>query len=183
MRAFYFAPHPNYYVLLTYINALLIATFVNDLEKKYKIIRICLIIGLFLYEGYLFNTLSSSAAKYNSFEHYKLTDYVHKNSNSNDKLMNGYDKNFNIYRNDVSYYWFGLDMLLPVMEQEFGLDKIIDINSLIIYNKPKFVYTLNYVDLRALRMYGEIKYSQIYNTDILNILYKPTEFKNLAILR
>ena len=183
MRAFHFAPHPNYYVLLTYINALLIATHINELEKKYKIIRICLIIGLFSYEGYLFNTLSSSATKYNSFEHYKLADYVHKNSNSNDKLMNGYDKNFNIYRNDVSYYWFGLDMLIPVMEQEFGLDKIIDINSLIIYNKPKFIYTLNYVDLRALRMYGEIKYSQIYNTDILNILYKPTEFKNLAILR
>ncbi len=183
MRAFYFAPHPNYYVLLTYLNALLIATLVNELEKKYKIIRIVLIIGLFLYEGYLFNTLSSSATKHNSFEHYKLADYIHKNSNKNDILMNGYDKNFNIYRNDASYYWFGLDMLIPVMEQEFGLDKIIDINNLIVYKKPKFIYTLNYVDLRALRTYGEVKYSQIYNTDIVNILYKPTEFKNLAILR
>ena len=97
--------------------------------------------------------------------------------------MNGYDKNFNIYRKDASYYWFGLDMLIPVMEQEFSIKNLVDVNNLILTQKPKFVYMKNYVDLKALRTYGETKYSQVFIPSIINALYKKTSFKYLVELK
>ena len=121
-----------------------------------------LIICIFINFGSIFNRLVISSEKHNSYNHFKLADYVHKNSDKNDLIMNGYDKNFNIFRKDASYYWFGLDMLIPVMEQEFGIKKLIDINEVILSKKPKFIYTQNIIDLRALRTYGETKYSQIF---------------------
>ena len=183
MRGFYFAPHPNYYTLLIILFALVISVSSKEIMPKYKGISIAVIMGLFLMLGVCFNNLVETSEKHNAFRHYELAKFVHENSNDNDVIMNGYDKNFNIYRNDASYYWFGLDMLIPVMEQEFGVKNLIDINQVIITQKPKFVYTKNYVDLRALRMYGETKYSQIHIPQIINQLYTETPFNNLVILK
>ena len=97
--------------------------------------------------------------------------------------MNGYDKNFNIYRYDVSYYWFGLDMLLPVVEKEFGMKSKFDINALILNYRPKFIYMQDYVDLMALRTYGEQKYSQQFIPELVFSLYQNTPFEKLMILK
>ncbi|MBR5599347.1 MAG: glycosyltransferase family 39 protein [Alphaproteobacteria bacterium] len=183
MRNFYFSPHPNYYTLFVFLLSLVLSVVTKELLPSHKIISFFVILGLFLKLGISFNTLAYSSDKYNSYEHYKLAKYVHKNSSDNDIIMNGYDKNFNIYRKDANYYWFGLDMLIPVMEQEFGVKDLIDINVDVINKRPKFIYTKNYVDLRALRMYGETKYSQVFIPEIINILYKKTDFENLVILK
>ncbi len=183
MRAFYFSPHPNYYTTLVFLNALILSLFITKYLGKYWISNAVVVITLFLYQGLLFNKLIQTSERNNSYNNYKLSQYVHKNSNKDDFLMNGYDKNFNIYRLDASYYWFGLDMLIPVMEQEFGIKNIIDVNEVIVNKRPKFVYTKNHIDLRAFRMYGETKYSQTYIPSLINALYTPTEFEYLVILK
>ena len=183
MRCFYFAPHPNYYTLLVVLFALVLSFFSNLFFEKNKLMGMLLIICIFINFGSIFNRLVISSEKHNSYNHFKLADYVHKNSDKNDLIMNGYDKNFNIFRKDASYYWFGLDMLIPVMEQEFGIKKLIDINEVILSKKPKFIYTQNIIDLRALRTYGETKYSQIFIPELLTTLYKPTPFDSLAQLK
>ena len=140
MRGFYFAPHPNYYTLLVILFALTISLFSKYLFQKKKILGVLLIIAIFINFGAILNKLIATSEKYNSFNNYKLAKYVHQNSDKDDLIMNGYDKNFNIYRKDANYYWFGLDMLIPVMEQEFGFKKLIDINEVILTQKPKFIY-------------------------------------------
>lgn len=182
MRALHFAPHPNYYTLLTYFSAVILSLYADVFMPKRKFISALIITALFINLGNLFNRIDASAEKYNSYKHYQMTDYIHKNSKSNDYLMNGYDKNFNIYRKDVSYYWFGLDMLLPVMKQEYGIDNI-DINELVLEYRPKFVYTRNYVDLKALRTYGEQRYTQTFIPAIISSLYKKTPFDHLVVLK
>ena len=183
MRACYFAPHPNYYTLLTMLTAMILSVYVKRLMPKHKLISLCLVFLMFLNLGQIFNKVDTSVQRYNSFEHYKLADYVHKNSTDEDFLMNGYDMNFNIYRKDASYYWFGLDMLLPVLENEFDIRGVVDINALMLKYRPKFIYTKDYVDLLALRTYGETKYSQRYIEEIVKALYEPTPFKNLVVLK
>lgn len=183
MRAFYFAPHPNYYTTLTFMAAGILSVYVKRLMPKHKLITLGVLFLMFLNLGKTFNTVDASAQKHNSFAHYKLADYVHKNSASDDLLMNGYDMNFNIYREDVSYYWFGLDMLLPVIENEYDMKGKVDINALMLQYRPKFIYTEDYVDLMALRTYGETKYSQRFIGELVELLYKPTPFKNLAVLK
>ena len=74
-------------------------------------------------------------------------------------------------------------MLIPVMEQEFGIKNIIDVNEVIANKRPKFVYTKNHIDLRAFRMYGETKYSQTYIPSLIKALYTPTDFEYLVILK
>ena len=183
MRTFYFSPHPNYYTTLVFLNALVLSLFLTKHVGKYFISNILIIIVLFLYQGFLFNKIIQTSEKHNSYNNFKLASYVHQNSNKDDIIMNGYDKSFNIYRPDASYYWFGLDMLIPVMEQEFGLKKIIDVNDVIINKRPKFIYTKNHIDLRAFRMYGETKFSQVYEASLIKSLYKPTDFEHLVTLK
>lgn len=183
MRGFYFAPHPNYYTLLTMLSALVLSALVRQLIPRHKISSIIIVIGMFLYLGTLFNMVDRVSSRHNSLMHYALSSYVHKNSEPTDLLMNGYDKNFNIYRQDVSYYWFGLDMLLPVMEQEYQLKNKLDINALVLQFRPKFIYAANYVDLRALRTYGEQKYSQKFIPELIKQLYEPTPFDKLVVLK
>ncbi len=183
LRAFYFAPHPNYYTLLTYLAAVILSVYAKILMPRFKKISALLIFALFLNLGHLFNKIDASSSKYNSYQHYLLADYVHQNSDATDYLMNGYDKNFNIYRQDVSYYWFGLDMLLPIIKQEYDIKEDIDVNTLILQYRPKFIYTENYVDLRALRTYGERRYTQVFIPEIVNALYNKTPFEHLAVLK
>jgi len=183
MRGFYFAPHPNYYTLLAMFSAMILSVYGKKLMPKHKFLAILVILLLFLNMGRLFKRLSSSIDNFNSYKHYQLVDYVHKNSTADDLLMNGYDKIFNIYRYDVSYYWFGLDMLLPVMELEYELEQKPDINVMVFQYHPKFIYVKNYVDLRAMRSYGEIRYTQQFMPELLQALYKPTPFENLAVLK
>ncbi len=183
MRGFYFAPHPNYYTLLVILFALTISSFSSYFFQKKKILGILLIITIFINFGAILNKVIVTSEKHNSLNHYKLAKYVHEHSDKDDLIMNGYDKNFNIYRKDANYYWFGLDMLIPVMEQEFGFKKLIDINEVILSQKPKFIYTQNIVDLKALRTYGETKYAQIYIPELIQLFYKPTPFDSLAELK
>ncbi|MBR5154112.1 MAG: glycosyltransferase family 39 protein [Alphaproteobacteria bacterium] len=183
MRGFYFAPHPNYYTLLIALYSLIIATILPKTFNTNKLLSIIIILGLFYGLGLVFNRIAATSEKSNSFEHYKMAKFIHNNSNKDDIIMNGFDKNFNIYRKDASYYWFGLDMLIPVMEQEFGIKNLVDVNTTILNNTPKFIYTKNHVDLRALRMYGEAKYSQVYNPNLLNKYYKKTPYEYLFELK
>lgn len=183
MRGYYFAPHPNYYTLLTMLAALVSAPLISSVFPKHKFITVILVVALFLRLGLLFNKIDETSAKHNSYTHYKLADYVHKNSSADDYLMNGYDKNFNIYRPDVSYYWFGLDMLLPIMELEYDIKNKPDVNAFILQYRPKFIYTANYPDLRAYRTYGEYKFTQFFIPELIKELYAPTPFANLAVLK
>ncbi len=183
MRGFYFAPHPNYYTLLTMLAAMLLSVWVKVLMPRHKIICLVLIAGLFFRLHTLLETVDRSSARFNSYEYYKLADYIHKNSAPDDYLMNGYDKNFNIYRPDASYYWFGLDMLLPIMEAEFNIKNRVDVNTLIVKYRPKFIYAADYPDLHALRTYGERKFSQKFIPELVGDLYQETPFENLLILK
>lgn len=183
MRGFYFSPHPNYYTLLIILSSLVLSICSINILNKYKIFSTILLLALFINLGNLFNRLEYSISRHNSYKHFIMSDYIHKNSNNDDYLMNGYDMNYNIYRKDVSYYWFGLDMLLPIIEQEYGLKKHIDVNALILKYRPKFVYTKDYVDLFAYRAYGETKFTQKHIPEIIASLYKSTPFDNLVTLK
>ena len=183
MRHFYFAPHPNYYTLLTMLAAMVFAPAVSRILPRHKLFGLFLIILLFARLGLLFNTVDTTSVKYNSYKHYLLADYVHKNSQPDDYLMNGYDKNFNIYRPDVSYYWFGLDMLLPIMELEYDIKAKPDVNAFIVKYRPKFIYVQNYPDLRAYRTYGESRFAQTFIPELVRELYEKTPFENLAVLK
>jgi hypothetical protein len=183
MRAFYFAPHPNYYTLLTILEAMILGVIAEKCINKSRVIAIILMCIMFINLGAIFNRIDANSKKHNSYMHYRLSQFVHKNSTKNDLVMNGYDMNFNVYRNDVHYYWFGLDMLLPIMEQEYNLEQKLDVNNLIIQYRPKFIYTKDYVDLWAMRKYGEIKYSQQFLPELIELLYAPTTFQYLAVLK
>jgi len=181
MRRFYFAPHPNYYAFLVMGSALILSSLAPKIMPNYKKISILCVFALFLNLGYQFNHLDATIEKHNSFKHFQMVDFVHKNSYDKDIIMNGYDMNFNIYRPDASYYWFGLDMLLPVMQQEFKLGYDIDVNDLVLKYQPRFIYVKNYPDLRAFRTYGEIKNFQVFSADILKNNYILTPFEYLVV--
>ena len=74
-------------------------------------------------------------------------------------------------------------MLLPIIEQEYGLSNQVDINALILKYRPKFIYTNDYVDLFAYRAYGETKFTQKHIPEIIDSLYTSTPFENLVILK
>ena len=113
MRGFYFSPHPNYYTLLVILFSMVMAILPPKGNGKYKYLNIAIVIGLFWSLGFVFNKLAETSEKHNSFRHYKMASFIHQNTNKDDIVMNGYDKNFNIYRSDASYFWFGLVMLIP----------------------------------------------------------------------
>ena len=182
MRGFYFAPHPNYYTLLSMLGGLTLAVGIKRFMPSHKFWGVIIFTLFFVNLGHIINKLINSIDKYNSYRHYQLADFVHKNSEPNDLFMNGYDMNFNIYRADVSYYWFGLDMLLPIMKSEYNVNPV-DVNALVVKYQPKFVYNRDYVDLKAMRTYGEIRYTQRFIPQILAVLYKPTPFDDLLILK
>lgn len=183
MRAFYFAPHPNYYTLLTILEAMILGVVMAKITTKSKVLCIILMCLMFIKLGAIFNKIDINSTKHNSYMHYKLSQFVHKNSDKNDLVMNGYDMIFNVYRYDVHYYWFGLDMLVPVMEQEYNIEQKLDINQLVYQYRPKFIYTKDYVDLWAMRKYGEIKYSQQFLPELIKAFYAPTTFQYLAVLK
>jgi hypothetical protein len=165
------------------LSALILPIWLKYYGFQYKPISAIICVMMFLYLGQLFNTIERTSQRHNSFNHYKMADYIHKNTDKNDVLINGYDKAFNIYRKDASYYWFNIEMLLPILRYKYNMGHDYDINKLIIVNKPKFLYTENYVDLVALRLYGETKYIQQLNQEIINNLYTETPFENLVILK
>lgn len=138
---------------------------------------------MFINLGAIFNRIDTNSERHNSYMHYKLSQFVHKNSDLGDLVMNGYDMNFNVYRYDVHYYWFGLDMLLPIMEHEYNIQQKLNVNQLITQYRPKFIYTRDYIDLWAMRKYGEIKYSQQFLPELIRLLYVPTSFKDLMVLQ
>lgn len=182
MRVFYFAPHTHYYSLLVIFSALVLSVYADCLMPSYKSVCAVIIIALFSNLGCLYNRLDESIQYHDSFKHYQLADWAHKNSQPDDIFMNGYDMIFNIYRPDVSYYWFQLDTLVPIMEKEYNLPKL-DVNRLIVEKKPKFVYAANYIDVYALRYYGESKFSQKFIPELIQTLYKPTPFDGLWELK
>lgn len=57
MRHFYFAPHPNYYTLLTMLAAMVFAPAVSRILPRHKLFGLFLIILLFARLGLLFNTV------------------------------------------------------------------------------------------------------------------------------
>lgn len=183
MRGFYFAPHPNYYTLLAMMSAMIISIWVKGKTSQHPFFVFVLIFVMFLNLGYLFNRLDRSIGNHNSYAHYQLAKFVHQNSNKDDLVMNGYDMNFNIYRGDASYYWFGLDMLVPIMNLEYHLEQKIDVNALVVQYRPKFIYTKNVLDLQAWRTYGETKFTQQFIPEIIEYLYRPTPYKYLAVLK
>ncbi len=183
MRGFYFAPHPNYYTLLTILCAIILSVYAKMIVPKHKFFCIVICFALFINLGFLFNRLDRSIEEHNAYQHYLLASYVHQNSNAEDTLMNGYDMNYNIYRKDISYYWFGLDMLFPVIEREYHLENKLDINALVIKYRPKFIFARDYPDLMAYRTYGEYKLSQKFIPEIIYSLYKKTPFEDLLELK
>lgn len=182
MRGFYFAPYTHYYSLVTILAAVILSVLTPKVMAK-KPLAIAIIIVMFLNLGQMFNRLDNSLEKHNSYKQYQLVDWVHKNSAADDLLMNGYDNIINIYRPDVSYYWFQLDTLVPIMEQEYPSDHRIDVNEIIIRQRPKFVYAVSYPDLMATRLYGEKKNGQMFIPQIMQALYKPTMFEHLMELK
>ena len=176
MRGFYFSPYTHYYSLVTILSSLMLSVYADKLLPAHKFGGTVLVIALFLNLGHLYNRLEVSIPDHNSFKHYKLVDWTHSNSKPDDIFMNGYDMIFNIYRPDVSYYWFQLDTLVPIMEKEYNLAHKTDVNELIVQQKPKFVYAVNYPDLMATRYYGETKYAQRFIPELIKALYKPTPF-------
>ena len=69
------------------------------------------------------------------------------------------------------------------MEQEYQPARKLDVNEIIIRQRPKFVYALDYPNLMATRMYGERKYIQTFIPQIIQTLYKPTMFEHLVELK
>lgn len=183
MRAFYLAPHPNYYTLLTILSAMVLSVWFKNEAFKHRVLTLILVLALFLHLGSIFNTVAETSERHNSYTHYQMADYIHKNSTADDVLLNGYDKNFNIYRQDASYYWFSVEMLLPLMKQTYQMGEEYDLNELILQKRPKFLYIADFVDLLALRAYGETRYIQQYNPQLIYLLYQPTPFENLVMLK
>jgi hypothetical protein len=183
MRAFYFAPYTHYYSTLTISSAIVLAILAKKVMPKYKTLSMLFIFLMFVSLGKAFNRIDNNITKINSYHHYQMVDFVHKNSQPDDMLMNGYDMNFNIYRPDVSYYWFQLELLLPIFEKEYNFSHKLDINTLIIQNRPKFIYAKDFVDLKAMRTYGETKYTQKFIPELVRTFYAPTSFKYLMMLK
>lgn len=183
MRAFYFAPYTHYYSTLTICSAVVLAILAKKLMPKYKTLSMLFIFLMFIGLGKAFNRMDNHATKLNSYTHYQMVDFVHKNSEPDDMLMNGYDMNFNIYRPDVSYYWFQLELLLPIFEREYNFSHKLDINALILQHYPKFIYARDFIDLKVLRTYGETKYTQKFIPEIVRTFYEPTSFKYLMMLK
>jgi len=181
MRSFYFAPYTHYYSTLTISSSIVLAILAKKLMPQHKIFSMLLMFLMFISLGHAFNRMDYNATKRNSYYYYQMVDFVHKNSKPDDMLMNGYDMNFNIYRPDISYYWFQLELLLPIFEKEYNFSHKLDINALILQYRPKFIYAKDFVDLKALRTYGETKYTQKFIPELVRTFYEPTSFKYLMM--
>jgi len=82
--------------------------------------------------------------------YFRLHQYIMKNTDKNDIIINGAMLFFNIYGKNADYYWFGYQNITPIAYYLYGYNDKPDINQMLYRYKPKFFYNAPYINMIAL---------------------------------
>ncbi len=132
---YYFAPHPQYYMLYFILSSILLSSFFSYMYQNNYI--------LILVTSTLF--LSLSIKELSDFNNklkndIDLIDYTIKNSSPTEKFLNGV-YSWNIFNPDTDYYWFAFDGIAILAD--LYIDRHFDYNEQIKTYKPKFLFLSN----------------------------------------
>lgn len=110
-------------------------------------------------------------------ERIKEYQYIIDNTSDDEKLMNGYMRNFNIFRKDADYVWFSLNDAGYIYNSYLRKDKY-DINANILAAKPKFIYGNNFL---ITPLVFRSRFINRYNFDILQLYRKyPDKYLDVS---
>ena len=129
-----FAPHPQYYFLNFILSAILLASF---FERYYTKHTLSVLIIFTLALCYSFYKLQYVKPSKNIQSDILMIDYVLKNTEPHDKLLNGWVSH-NLFNPDTDYYWFGFHN--TIILADLYTDRHFDYNEQIKKNKPKFLF-------------------------------------------
>ncbi|MBE6463470.1 MAG: glycosyltransferase family 39 protein [Alphaproteobacteria bacterium] len=145
LKYFYFAPHHYYWYEAFYFGVPVGVIALYRVMRENKMFYYVLLGAVQVYVGFLvyyFNFDVKLALKRNDMV--KVFEYFEKNMNKCDRIYST-DTNYNLFRKDLSYYWF-IPGRLDVIGEKIGLRPIDDYNKIIEENKPKVLGAVNVID-------------------------------------
>ena len=129
LASFEFAPHPQYFFLNFIFSSILISPILSHYKK------ICILAFL---PCILYNFTCIHFNNYKRMEqNINLINYVMKNTNVEDKLLNGI-LSVNLFNHDTDYYWFGFHNI--VILADLYTERHFDYNEQIKKHNPKFLF-------------------------------------------
>lgn len=129
-----FAPCPQYYFLNFILSVVLLTP---SLERYYTKHTLSVLIILTIVLSHAFYKLQYFKLSKSIKPDISMIDYVLKNTEPHDKLLNGWVAH-NLFNLDTDYYWFGFHN--SVILADLYTDKHFDYNEQIKKHKPKFLF-------------------------------------------
>ena len=179
-RVFYFSPYSYYYWMLLYFGALAGSFWVVKLDSYNRSFRV--MVALF-FAYILSNSLPFQLAEVKrAIERgIYLPDYISRRISPCDYVFNGDGLMYNIFGKDPHYYWQLIGQLDVVGEKTGIVDKP-DINKLIEYYKPRFVYGKNYFNKFAEES-GRKEIVHYVDMGLIEKYYQATPFNHIYELK
>lgn len=175
IRYFTFSTFAQYFYLLNILALVIIFSVLEQQKSKLWLkVRYVFVFGYIL--AFLNAVPDYIFRKSPVVEKIKEYQYIIDNTSDDEKLLNGYINNFNIFRKDTDYVWFALNDAGYLYNSYLRKDRY-DINADILADKPKFIYFSNF---KITPLVFRSKFISRYNFDILN-LYKKYPDKYLDV--
>ena len=175
IRYFTFSTFAQYFYLLNIFALVIIFSVLEQQKSKLWLkVRYVFVFGYIL--AFLNAVSDYILRKSPVVEKIKEYQYIIDNTSDDEKLLNGYINNFNIFRKDTDYVWFALNDAGYLYNSYLRKDRY-DINADILADKPKFIYFSNF---KITPLVFRSKFISRYNFDILN-LYKKYPDKYLDV--
>ena len=179
-RVLYFSPYSYYYWLLLYIASLYGSVFLVKLDGYNRLARMVMlgVLGVILYNSIVFQLVEiKKAIERNLY----LPDYITRKITPCDYVFNGDGLMYNIFGKDPHYYWQLIGQL-DVIGEKTGIVEKPDINKLIEYYKPRFVYGKSYFNKFANES-GRKEIVHYVDMDLINKYYNQSPFANVYELK
>lgn len=173
LRLFTFSPYYHYFFLLNMQAAIIVAVAFDLWNNKLKKILLILLMSCFLGNG-LYESIHPWINKNPLTNYIKILEFVIKNSEPSDTVMNGNKLNYNIYRKDADYVGYILNDVGYIYNQNFG-NKEYDVNEIIINRKPKIIWMEDYVNSPLYERRFQILRN--FNSDLISLWSKYPDHK------
>lgn len=129
---FYFAPHFYYCFFYIILTSLILARPITYCLNKKFVISMCILLSVFIISfSKIFITTNTLKP------HIEIMEYIIKNTNKNDKLLNAHIP-YGVFNYDTDFYWFGFHNIVIV--SDLFTNKSFNYNEQIKMNKPKYVF-------------------------------------------
>lgn len=179
LRYFTFSPNHHYFSLLRMISCIMTAILLTTVSDKLKKIFLCCFIIFYIISG-IHDSYDSLMHNNTMTTHISRLEFVLKNSDNDDTILNGNKRNFNIYRRDADYLGFLLNDVGYVYNQNLGNPNY-DVNKIILDKKPKIIWMENYTNTSLYEK--RFKAIRDFNVDLLYLWHKyPNQAYNIRDL-